>query len=136
TLDKVIQYVAERELERGVLEADADWGVFVAVNPNTGEVLAMAKYPSFDPNNYGAYPPELWRNNAVTGYFEPGSTFKIVTAATALETGVAGTESVYVDPVTLQIGGGKVSCWRAGGHGRQTFIEALENSCNPVFAML
>ena len=49
TIDKFIQYIAERELERGVLEADADWGVFVGVNPKTGEILAMANYPSFDP---------------------------------------------------------------------------------------
>lgn len=136
TIDKVIQYVAERELERGVLEADADWGVFVAMDPRTGEVLAMANYPSFDPNQYADYGSDLWRNKALTGFYEPGSTFKIFTAATALETGVATPESEFVDPVTLQIGGGRVSCWRAGGHGHQTFVEAVENSCNPVFAML
>ena len=56
--------------------------------------------------------------------------------ASALETGVATLDSVYVDPVTLSIGGGRVSCWRAGGHGRQTFVEAMENSCNPIFAIL
>lgn len=136
TIDKVIQYIAERELERGVLEADADWGVFVALDPRTGEVLAMANYPSFNPNHYADYSSDLWRNKALTGFYEPGSTFKIFTAAAALETGAATPESEFVDPVTLQIGGGRVSCWRAGGHGHQTFVEAVENSCNPVFAML
>lgn len=136
TIDKVIQYIAERELERGVLEADADWGVFVGVNPKTGEILAMANYPTFDPNDYASYPPHLWRNNAVVGYYEPGSTFKMVTAAAALESGIARLDDVFVDPVTLNIAGGRVSCWRPGGHGRQTFVEALENSCNPVFAIL
>lgn len=136
TIDKVIQYVAEREIERGVLEADADWGIFIGVNPQTGEVLAMAQYPSFDPNRYGEFPSERWRNKAVTDYFEPGSTFKMITTATALELGVATMDSTFVDPVTLNIGGGRVSCWRAGGHGRQNLVEALENSCNPVFSML
>lgn len=136
TIDQVIQYIAERELERGVLEADADWGIFVGMDPRTGEVLAMANYPSFDPNNYGAYPSDTWRNKAVTDYFEPGSTFKVVTAASALESGVATLDSEYVDPVRLQIGGGYVNCWRHGGHGRQTFVEALENSCNPIFSIL
>lgn len=136
TIDKVIQYVAERELERGVLEADADWGVFVGVNPKTGEILALANYPSFDPNEYAEYPADVWRNNAVTGFFEPGSTFKMFTAAAALESGTAKLDDSFVDPVTLNIAGGRVSCWRAGGHGRQTFVEALENSCNPVFAIL
>src|SRR5690606_1357799 len=82
------------------------------------------------------YPPETWRNRAITDYFEPGSTFKMVTGAVALETGVATLDSVFVDPVTLQIGGGRVSCWRPGGHGRQTFVQAMENSCNPIFALL
>lgn len=136
TIDKVIQYIAERELERGVLEADADWGVFLGVNPKTGEVLALANYPSFDPNEYGSYPPEVWRNNAVIGFFEPGSTFKVFTAAAALESGIADLDDTYIDPVTLNIAGGRVSCWRAGGHGHQTFVEALENSCNPIFAIL
>jgi len=136
TIDKVIQYIAEREIERGVLEANADWGLFLGVNPKTGEILALAHYPTFDPNDYAAYPPETWRNRAITDYFEPGSTFKMVTGAAALETGVATLDSVFVDPVTLQIGGGRVSCWRPGGHGRQTFVQAMENSCNPIFALL
>lgn len=136
TIDKVIQFIAERELERGVLEANADWGVFVALDPRTGEVLAMANYPGFNPNSYADFSPERWRNKALTGFYEPGSTFKVFTAASALETGAATPESEFVDPVTLQIGGGKVSCWRAGGHGHETFVEAVENSCNPVFALL
>lgn len=136
TVDKVIQYVAEREIERGVLEADADWGLFIGVHPQTGEVLAVAHYPSFDPNEYGAYPPERWRNRAIADFFEPGSTFKVMTTAAALDAGVVTPDSTYVDPVTLNIGGGRVSCWRHGGHGRQNLVEALENSCNPIFSMI
>lgn len=134
TIDQVIQYIAERELERGVLEAQAEMGIFVAVDPRTGEVLAMANYPSYDPNRFADFPSDLWKNRAVTDQFEPGSTFKAFTGAVALEVGAATLDSTYVDPVRLVRWGGVVNCWRHGGHGHQTFIEAMENSCNPVFA--
>ena len=136
TVDHVIQYIVERELERGVLESQAEMGIFVAVDPKTGDILAMATYPSFDPNHFSDYPPELWKNRAVTDQFEPGSTFKVITGSVALEVGAATLASTYVDPVRLERWGGVVNCWRAGGHGEQTFVEALENSCNPVFAVM
>lgn len=136
TIDRVLQHIAERELERGVLEAQAELGIFVALDPNTGAVLAMAQYPSYDPNDFASYDPELWKNRAVTDVFEPGSTFKAITGATALEVGVATLDTEYVDPVRLERWGGRVNCWHASGHGRQTFVEAVENSCNPVFAVL
>src|SRR5690606_31765571 len=135
-VDHVIQYIVERELERGVLESQAEMGIFVAVDPKTGDILAMATYPSFDPNHFSDYPPELWKNRAVTDQFEPGSTFKVITGSVALEVGAATLASTYVDPVRLERWGGVVNCWRAGGHGEQTFVEALENSCNPVFAVM
>lgn len=136
TIDQVIQYRAERELERVVKETMAELGIFIAVDPQTGEILAMAQYPSFDPNHYADYPPELRRNRAVTDQFEPGSTFKIVTGAAALEAGVVRPDDRFFDPGTILIGGGRVSCWLPGGHGSQSFVEATENSCNPVFAII
>lgn len=136
TIDQVIQYRAERELERVVKETMAELGIFVAVDPQTGEILAMAQYPSFDPNDYADYPPELRRNRAVTDQFEPGSTFKIVTGSAALEAGVVRPDDRFFDPGFVLIGGGKVSCWLPGGHGSQSFVEATENSCNPVFAII
>ncbi|HEY8487182.1 MAG TPA: penicillin-binding transpeptidase domain-containing protein [Limnochordales bacterium] len=136
TIDQVLQYRAERELERVVSETQADFGIFVGVEPSTGEILAMAVYPSFDPNRYQDFPPELRRNRAVTDQFEPGSTFKIGTGAAALETGVVSPEDRFFDPGFVAIGGGVVRCWRPGGHGSQSFVEATENSCNPVFAIV
>lgn len=136
TIDHVLQHIAERELQRGVLEAQAELGIFVALDPRTGEVLAMAQYPTFDPNNFQQYDSSLWRNRAVTDVFEPGSTFKAITGATALELGVVTLESEFDDPVRLVRWGGVINCWRHGGHGHQTFVEATENSCNPIFAML
>ncbi|HEY8426284.1 MAG TPA: penicillin-binding transpeptidase domain-containing protein [Limnochordales bacterium] len=136
TIDQVIQYRAERELERVVRETQSELGIFIAIDPQTGEILAMAQYPNFDPNNYADYPPEVRRNRAVTDQFEPGSTFKIVTGAAALEAGVVRPDEHFFDPGFVAIGGGRVSCWLPGGHGSQTFVEATENSCNPVFAIL
>lgn len=136
TIDQVIQYRAERELARVAQETQADFAIFIAVDPSTGEVYAMAQYPPFDPNRYADFPQEVRRNRAVADQLEPGSTFKIVTGSSALEAGVVRAEDRFFDPGFVAIGGGKVSCWLAGGHGSQSFVEAVENSCNPVFAMI
>ncbi|MEW6045621.1 MAG: penicillin-binding transpeptidase domain-containing protein [Bacillota bacterium] len=136
TIDQVIQYRAERELERVVKETSAEFGLFVAIEPATGEIVAMAQYPLFDPNRYADFPPEIRRNRAVTDQLEPGSTFKIVTGSAALEAGVVKPDDRFFDPGFVLVGGGKVSCWLPGGHGSQSFVEATENSCNPVFAMI
>lgn len=136
TLDQVIQHIAERELAKAVAETQSEFGMVLLVHPKTGEVLASAVYPSFDPNNYADWPSETWRNRVVTDQFEPGSIFKVITGASALEANVTRLDEVFVDPGRLVRWGGAVSCWRAGGHGQQTFLEATENSCNPVFAIL
>ncbi len=136
TLDHVIQYAAERELARAVEETGSDQGVFIAMDPRTGGILALAVYPSFDPNDYSSYPVENRRNIAIVDQYEPGSTFKIVTASAALDTGVVTPMTGFYDPGHIKIGGVTVRCWRAGGHGSQTFTEAVESSCNPVFAEL
>jgi len=85
TLDRTLQYIAERELRAGVAEANAVAGTVIILDPFTGEVLAMASSPTFNPNDYQASPGETWRNRAVQDVYEPGSTFKIVTASAALE---------------------------------------------------
>lgn len=136
TLDHVIQYAAERELAQAVRDTGSEKGVFIAVDPRTGGILALAVYPSFDPNSYGAYPAQNRRNIAIVDQYEPGSTFKIVTASAALDEGVVTSMTPFYDPGQIKIGGVTVRCWRAGGHGSQTFLEAVENSCNPVFAQL
>ena len=136
TIDHVIQYTAERELAKAVAETGSEQGVFMAMDPKTGELLALAVYPSYDPNSYQAFPGQNRRNVALSDIYEPGSTFKIVTASAALDAGVVAPTTGFYDPGQIKIGGITVRCWRAGGHGSQTFIEAVENSCNPVFAEL
>ena len=85
SIDETFQYIAEKELEKTVLEHRASWGTVIIVQPATGEILAMANYPSYDLNNFPPSPLELARNKAIHYNFEPGSTFKIITALAALE---------------------------------------------------
>jgi cell division protein FtsI (penicillin-binding protein 3) len=101
-LDEAIQHVAERELERAMAETQAASGMVIAVEPFSGEVLAMAVWPTFNPNRYNAYPSSRWRNRAVSDVFEPGSIFKIVTAAAGLQ------ESVVSPGEVLDCGNGRI----------------------------
>jgi len=95
TLDTSIQHMAEKELEASIVKYRAKAGVAIVVEPFTGEVLALANYPSFDPNNYAKQTPEQKRNRAVTDSFEPGSTFKTILAAAALEEQVVGKDDLF-----------------------------------------
>jgi cell division protein FtsI (penicillin-binding protein 3) len=94
TIDEQLQYIAEREVRAGVLAARAEAGTAVVMDPHTGEILAMASWPTFNPNDYGAASESARRNRAVQDLYEPGSTFKLVTASAALEEGVVRPEDV------------------------------------------
>ena len=102
TIDEAIQHIAERELERSMAETQAQAGTVVVVEPFTGEVLAMAGRPGFNPNRYNAYSSARWRNRAVSDAFEPGSIFKIVTAAAGLQ------ENVVSPGEVLDCGNGRI----------------------------
>ena len=101
-LDEAIQHVAERELERSMAETQAGSGWVIVVEPFSGEVLAMAGRPTFNPNRYNAYPSSRWRNRAVSDVFEPGSIFKIVTAAAGIQ------ENVVAPGEVLDCGHGQI----------------------------
>lgn len=136
TIDESIQNIAERELEKAVRENGAKRGCILLMDPMNGEILAMGNYPRFDPNRYNDYPGENRKNWTVTDSYEPGSTFKVITAAAALEEGAVSKDSQFHDPGYIMVEDRMLRCWRAGGHGSQNFVEATENSCNPVFASL
>lgn len=136
TIDRNIQYIVERELEKAVTDTNSKRGMSITVNPQTGEILALACYPTFDPNKFNEYPAANRRNPLFSDMYEPGSTFKVFTAATALEEGKVTPESTFFDPGYIVVDDRRLKCWKAGGHGSQNFVEALENSCNPVFATL
>ena len=135
-IDEVIQYICERELDRAIADTGSSRAIAVAMNPFTGEVLAMAVRPSYDPNAYSQFNTALRRNAAVCDIYEPGSTFKVFTAAAALDSGAVTPYTQFFDPGYVKVEDRTLRCWRAGGHGSQTFIEATENSCNPVFASI
>jgi cell division protein FtsI (penicillin-binding protein 3) len=102
TLDEAIQYAAEKELDRAVAETGSVSGVAVVLEPRTGEVLAMASRPTFNPNRFNAYPSSRWRNRAVADAYEPGSVFKVFTAAAALQ------EKVVDPDETIDCGDGSI----------------------------
>jgi cell division protein FtsI (penicillin-binding protein 3) len=102
TIDEAIQHIAERELDRSMTETQAQAGSVVVVEPFSGEVLAMAGRPAFNPNRYNAYPSSRWRNRAVSDAFEPGSIFKIVTAAAGIQ------ENVIAPGELLDCGNGRI----------------------------
>ena len=134
TIDETNQYITERELERVVTEERALRGTAIIMEIKTGEILAMANYPTFNPNNFGQYDRSSWRNFAITDTYEPGSTFKNVVAAGVLEEKVVSQGEIFNDPGYIRIGQTTIRSWRAGGHGKQTLAQALGNSSNPIFA--
>lgn len=133
TIDAVIQKLVERGLERALDETQAKAATIVAMQPATGEILAMASRPGYDPNAFSKYPSKQWRNIAVSNAFEPGSTFKILTAAAALDAGSVSAGDRFFDSGAIEVQGRTIHCWKHGGHGSQTFKEVVENSCNTGF---
>ncbi len=134
TLDETIQYFAERELDNVVARYNPKLAVAVVMDPRTGEIMAMANRPTFNPNNWTEAPKEVWdRNPAIWYNYEPGSTFKIITASSALEVGAVRPEDSFFDPGYIKVADRNIRCWKAGGHGSQNFEEVVQNSCNPGF---
>lgn len=135
TIDQTLQFMAERELEQLMHSPTKPRRASILImNPHTGEILALASRPTFDPNRFAEFPPEVWGNPVVRDAYEPGSTFKIITAAAALEEGVVKPEDKFYDPGYLQVGPDIIRCWAYPlAHGSQTFAEGVKNSCNPVF---
>lgn len=136
TLDMTIQYIAEKELQTAVNASQSSAGIILVMDPKTGAILANAVYPTFDPNNYQAYPSAYRRNIAITDQYEPGSTFKIFTAAAALDLGIVDANRPFYSGPSWEIGGGSVRSSNIYGNGNITFLEAIERSDNIIFAQL
>ena len=138
TIDIKIQKSIERELDNIVDMFSPDNALAIAIDPNTGEILGMGSRPDYDPNNYKNYSQEvLSRNLPIWSSYEPGSTFKIVTMATAVEEKVVDLDKdTFYDTGSTKVDGSTLRCWKAGGHGHQTFLQVLQNSCNPGFVKI
>lgn len=136
TIDEVVQHIAEREAEKALDENSAKNVSIIIMQPKTGEILALVNKPSFDPNDYQKYDQSLWRNAAISDSYEPGSTFKVITTAAALEEKIANENTRFYCPGHIKIPGSTIKCWKAGGHGSQSLAEVVENSCNVGFVQL
>lgn len=134
TIDLDLQITLERILDNAIARYNADEIMAIMIHPKTGEILAMASRPTFNPANYQDYDQSLYNQNlTIWKSFEPGSTFKIVTFAAGLEEKVFRLDEKFIDPGYMIIDGARIKDWKAGGHGSETFLEVLQNSCNPGF---
>ncbi len=157
SLDVTIQQYAEQILDKALEFKDAKKGAVILMNPQNGEIYAMVNKPDFDLNDpFTINDPELaaiwgslteeeknnhlnqmWRNFSINDTYEPGSTFKIVTSAAGIEEGIVTSESRYVCTGGYTVGDRFIKCWRhPRSHGTQTFLEGIQNSCNPVFMQI
>lgn len=132
TIDYRLQEVLERELDNAVEKYNPDQAIGIAMNPKTGEILALSARPNFSPSNYQEYTiEEINRNLPIWATYEPGSTFKIITLATALEENLVDlANDQFYDGGSIQVENARIKCWKAGGHGAQTYLQVVENSCN------
>ncbi len=158
TIDETIQHFVEKHLEKAVADYKVENGAScIIMNCKTGEILAMATYPTFDLNDpftlnsaqvqafvdsltgeerttaYNEAIQKMWRNKAVVDTYEPGSTFKGITSAMALEENVVSLTDTFNCTGHLKVGPETIGCWKTVGHGTESFVQGVENSCNPVF---
>ena len=138
TIDTRIQTIIERELDLAETKYNPDGAFAIAVDPDTGGILAMSSRPSFNPEKYQEVDSEVYnRNLPIWSSYEPGSTFKIITLAAAIEENEVDLhEDEFTDSGAIEVGGATIHCWKSGGHGHQTFLEVVQNSCNPGFVEL
>lgn len=138
TVDFDIQSSVERELNNVMSKYNADGAWAIVMNPNNGEILAIASKPDFNPTNYKNYNIEtINRNHAIWATYEPGSTFKIITLAASVEENTVDLlNDTFHDSGSVNVDGARIKCWKHGGHGTQTYIQVVQNSCNPGFVSL
>ena len=152
TVDSVIQNFVEEAIAKGMKRTGASQITCIVMNPKTGDILAMATAPEFDPNNSfepytkaekekfnkmsddekTEYLSRMWTINGISNVYEPGSTFKLITAASAIDSGTSNEKSTYQCNGSIHVGGYNLRC--LGVHGKQSLKEAVGNSCNPGLA--
>lgn len=151
SLDYNIQMYAQQAAEKAMQAKEADSVSIVIMKPSNGEIMAMVNLPEFDLNNPYELPEgtkyknqqekqnllnQMWRNGCINDTYEPGSTFKVITASAALEAGVVSLNDNFYCPGYKIVEDRKIRCARTSGHGPESFVQGLQNSCNPVFIEL
>ena len=142
TIDEIIQDLAEKNAQQALVDNKAKAVSIIVMNPKNGEILAMANKPDYNPNepfdktkSFAELQGE-WRNRAVNDAFEPGSIFKVITAAASLEEKVVSDKDKFVCNGSITIANKVIHCWKRTGHGTENFVDILKNSCNVGFATL
>lgn len=150
SLDYNMQAYCQQAAENVMVEKQAEAVSILLMNPQNGEIYAMVNVPEFDLNNpYDLNTGvdeeslsdeelqdqlnQMWRNRCINDTYEPGSTFKIITASACLEEGVVSLDDTFVCPGYRIVEDRKIRCHKVGGHGQETFVQGIQNSCNPVF---
>ena len=138
TINMDIQSSLERELDNAMLKYNPDQALGIVMDPKSGEILAISSRPNFSPSNYQNYTvEEINRNLPVWMTYEPGSTFKIITLAASLEEKIVDLDNdTFFDSGAVTVDNATLHCWKHGGHGAQTYLQVVENSCNPGFVNL
>lgn len=137
TIDRDVQFWTEYELNRAITETNATGGTIIVMNPRNGDILAMASYPMFDPNTFQEVEdPKLLTNPAISGAYEPGSVFKVLTMAGALNTGAITTQWTYNDQGILTVGGVDIRNWDRNAYGVVDATTALSKSLNVGMATI
>ena len=136
TIDGTIQFIVEQELDKAMAATNPQSITCVVMDPKTAEVLAMASRPSYNPNKFWDYAPEVWKNRAVSFIYEPGSTFKSVVAGAALQEKVVSPNQVFVDPGYIMVSGRRIQNWNGESFGTVTFTDVVKNSLNTGFAQV
>ena len=138
TINYDIQSAVERELNNVMNKYNANGAWAIVMDPNNGEVLALSSKPDFNPSEYKKYSTEIInRNHAIWATYEPGSTFKIITLAASIEEKTVDlVNDTFHDGGSVNVDGARIKCWKSGGHGSQTYLQVVQNSCNPGFVSL
>jgi cell division protein FtsI (penicillin-binding protein 3) len=133
TIDRTAQAITEEELANGLRDTGAESGSIIVMNPRTGEILAMATAPGYDPNHYSDVPKSevsLFVNQAVSVHYEPGSVFKILTFAAGIDSGTITPQTTYYDTACTEVGGQTMCNWDRAGHGLVTMVDMMALSLN------
>ena len=136
TIDSSIQFIVEQELDRAMAMNAPQHATAIVMDPKTGNILALAMRPSYNPNEFGKYGSDTWKNLAVSSIYEPGSTFKSVVAGAALEEKIVTPNQLFVDPGYVMVSGRRIQNWNGESFGTVTFTDVVKNSLNTGFALV
>ena len=136
TLDSGIQFIVEQSLDKAIKDTGAKGAAVIVMDPHTGEILAMANRPTYNPNQFYKYGDNEWKNRAVAYNYEPGSTFKSIIAAAALQEGKAYPEEVFVDKGYVEVSGRRIQNWSGDAYGNVSFTDIIKESINTGFVQI